>query len=159
MNLCFCWTSTVLFVFVKLSAWNAFARRKRAASAQSWLKQMFLREVSGLQVCKLTACDAFAWLKVGTVPVTCRKCFLPDVSAVSWLYNLSVELVLCIPFVLNCLHETCYTFVSEYRPSRLFSVEILLLYFSLDWICLHEMLFVSWFVCRASISLLLFLLN
>ena len=67
------------------------------------------------------------------MPVDCMKCFLPDVSAVSWLYNVSVELVLCILFgVLNRLHETRYTVASEYRPSGLFSVDIPLLYFSLD---------------------------
>ena len=59
------------------------------------------------------------------MPVTCRKCFfLPYVSAVSWLCNLSVELVLCIPFVVNRLHEIRYTLVTEYRPSILFSVGI-----------------------------------
>ena len=58
------------------------------------------------------------------MPVTCGNYFLPDVSAVSWLYSLFVELVLCIPFVVNRLHETGYTFVTECRPSILFSVEI-----------------------------------
>ena len=34
------------------------------------------------------------------------------------------ELVLCVPFMVNRLHETRYTFVTECRASILFSVEI-----------------------------------